>query len=48
MFGPCFVIQYFCPSSFAIILTGKRKLVAVFLLSYDSQCSVALPLGTLD
>ena len=35
MFGPCFVL---CPSSFAIILMGKRELIA-----FDSQCSVALP-----
>ena len=30
MFGPCFVIQFFlCPSSFAIILMGKRELAAL-------------------
>ena len=30
-FRPCFVIQYFCPYSFAIILMGMRTLV-VFLM----------------
>ena len=39
-----------CPSSFAIILMGKRKRVicftlTVFLIACDSQCSVALPHG---
>ena len=29
VFGPCFVIQCLCPSSFAIILVGKRELVAL-------------------
>ena len=38
-----------CPSSFAIILMGKKKrascfTLTVFLMSCDSQCSVALPL----
>ena len=32
------------PSSFAIILMVKRELT-VFLMSWDSQCSVALPHG---
>ena len=27
VFGPCFVIQNLCPSSFAVILMGKGKLV---------------------
>ena len=36
-----------CLSSFAIILMGTRDLVLyfVFLMSYDSHCSVALPHG---
>ena len=34
------------PSSFAMILMGKRELVAL-LMSCDSQCSVALPRGAL-
>ena len=46
IFGLCFVIQ----STFAIILTGKRKLDAfpliVFLMSCDCKCSEALPHGT--
>ena len=29
VFGSCFVIQCLCPSSFAIILVGKRELVAL-------------------
>ena len=29
VFGPRFVIQYFVSSSFAIILMGKRELVAL-------------------
>ena len=29
VFGSCFVSQYFGPSSFAIILMGTRKLVAL-------------------
>ena len=29
VFGPCFVIQCLCPSSFAILLVGKRELVAL-------------------
>ena len=29
MFGPCLVIQYLCPSSFEIILIGKRKLIVL-------------------
>ena len=29
VFGPCFVVQYLCPSSFAIILMGKTELVAL-------------------
>ena len=29
VFGPCSIIQYFVSSSFAIILTGKRELVAL-------------------
>ena len=29
VFRPCFVIQCLCPSSFAIILVGKRELVAL-------------------
>ena len=29
VFGPCFVYLYLCPSSFAIILMGKRGLVAL-------------------
>ena len=32
---------YLCPSSFAIVLMGKM----VFLMSCDSQCSVALLRG---
>ena len=34
----CFVVHYFVPSSFAIILMGKRQLVA--LLSLSSWCLV--------
>ena len=38
MFGPCFVILYF---------DGEDKAgffaLTVFLMSYDSQCSVAFP-----
>ena len=39
-----------CPSSFAIILIGKRKraicfTLTVFLRGFDSQCYVALPHG---
>ena len=33
MFGPCFVVQYFVSSNFAIILMGKRDLVALLYLS---------------
>ena len=29
VFGPCFVIQVFFPSSFTIELMGKRELVAL-------------------
>ena len=29
VFGPCFVIQCLCPSGFAIIMVGKRELVAL-------------------
>ena len=47
VFGPCFVIQNLCPSSFAVILMGEGKaslfVLTVLLMSYDSQCSVALP-----
>ena len=41
MFVPCFVL-----SSFAIILMGKRELVA--LLSFSSWCLAALPHGALS
>ena len=36
----CFVVRYFIPSSFAIILMGKRELVA--LLSLSSWCLVVV------
>ena len=40
LFGPCFVIQCLCHSSFAIILMGKRELVALLYLS--SLCLVTV------
>ena len=36
LWGPCFVIQYFVSSSFAIILMGMRELI--FLVSCNSHC----------
>ena len=40
MYGPCFVIH----PSFAIVLMGKRELIALLLLS--TRClSVAIPHG---
>ena len=42
VFDPFLLFSTLCPSSFAIILMGKRKLVAL-LMSCDSQCSLALP-----
>ena len=51
VFSPCFVIRTLCLSSFAIILMRKTELslscvaITVFLISCDSQCSVALPHG---
>ena len=41
MFVPCFVVQCFV-SSFAIILMGKRELVAI-RYTLSSWCLVALP-----
>ena len=38
LFGPCFVMHYLVLSSFAIILTRKRELVALLCLP-----DVALP-----
>ena len=47
MFGPCFVMQYFVS-----VLGGEERFgcfaFTVFLLSCDSQCSVALPGGAVD
>ena len=40
MLSPCFYMQFFVPSSFALILLGKTDLVALQLLS--SWCHVAV------
>ena len=47
MFGICFVVQYFVSSYFCNHLDGEEIpgcfTVSVFLMSCDSQCSMALP-----
>ena len=45
MLGPCLLFSTLCHYSIAIILMGKRELVAflVFLTLCDCTCSVALP-----
>ena len=44
-----FVIQYFVSVKFCNHLDGEERvgcfISSVFLMSYDSQCSVALPHG---
>ena len=49
MFGPCFVIQYFMSVLFCNHLDWEESAgcfaLTVFLMSCDSQCSVALPHG---
>ena len=49
MYGPCFVVLSVV-SSFAIILLGKRALVAlIFCLLMTCDCwSVSLPHGAMD
>ena len=46
MFGLVLIFSTLCPSSFAIILMGKRELICftltVLLISCDSQCSVTI------
>ena len=48
VFGLCLLFSTLCPSSFAIILNGKREragcfVSTVFLMSCEIQCYVALP-----
>ena len=45
----CFVVRYFVPSSFAIILMGKRELVTWLSLSFlvSRDCCVALRRGAM-
>ena len=49
MFGPCFVIHYFVSVLFCNHLNGEKRAgcfaLTIFLMSYDSQCSVALTRG---
>ena len=51
MGAQCLVLVFstLCPSSFAIILVGKKRAgcfdLTVFLMYCDSQCSVAPPRG---
>ena len=49
MFGPCFVYQYFVSIYFCKPLDWEERAgcfaLNVFLVSCDSQCSVALPRG---
>ena len=49
--GPRFVIQYFVSVYFCNHLDGEERAgwfaLTVFLMSCDSQCSVALPHGAL-
>ena len=49
VFGPRFVIQYFVSVEFCNHLEGEGRtgclILTVFLMSHDSQCSVALPHG---
>ena len=49
MFNPCFVIQYVVSFKFCNHLDGEKRIagiiLTVFLMSCDSQCSVALPHG---
>ena len=45
------LLSTLCPSSFAIIFYGEVRAgcfdLTVFLMSYDTQCSVALPRGAM-
>ena len=49
MFGPCFVIRYFVSFKFCNDFAGEVRVCCstlnVFLMYYNSQCSVALPHG---
>ena len=49
MFVPCFVFQYFVFIQFCNHPDGKERagcfIFTVFLMSCDSQCIVAFPLG---
>ena len=46
VFSLCLLFSTWCPSIFVIILMWKIELNAtVSLVSWDSQCSLALPLG---
>ena len=49
MFVPCFVIQYFVSFWFCNHLDWEERagcfVITFFLMSCDSQCSVALPYG---
>ena len=44
-----FLFNTVCPSSYAIILMGEESVgcfaLTIFLMSCESQCSVALPHG---
>ena len=50
MFCPCFVIHYFVSVEFCDHLDGEERAgcfaFTVCLVSFDSQCSVGLPHGT--
>ena len=53
MFGPSLLFSSLCPSSFAIILIGKRErascfTLVVFQMFCDCYSSVCLPHGTVD
>ena len=49
VFSPCFVIHYAVSFKFCNHLDGEKRIacfiLTVFLVSCDSQCSVALPDG---